>query len=73
MIFRYQNVTQINFSNGFCLLLHAGKMSHTDGACHHGSQLDYDQRSKEQEIRQANAHDKTVLTLETTLNKRPKP
>ena len=35
--------------------------------------LDYDQRSKKQDTCQADAQDKTELTLETTLKKQPKP
>ena len=74
MSFRQQNLAQMNCSNGFRLLAHADNMSHTQMERATTTRyLDYDQRSKEQETRQADAQDKTEQqTLETTLKKRPK-
>lgn len=75
MSFWCQNVDQIIGSNGFPLLTHAGKVSYAQIeratiALH----LDYDQRRKQEEARQADAQDEAELkALENTLKKRPKP
>ena len=75
MSFRQQNLAQLSCSNGFRLLAHAGNMSHTQMARATTTRcLDYDQRSKKQETRQADTQDKTEQQmLESTLKKRPKP
>ncbi|MBP8772145.1 hypothetical protein [Aeromonas salmonicida] len=74
MSFRQQNLAQMNCSNGFRLLAHTGSMSHTQMERATTTRyLDYDQRSKKQDTCQADAQDKTELTLETTLKKQPKP
>ncbi|MEC5398699.1 virulence RhuM family protein [Uliginosibacterium sp. H1] len=75
MSFWRQNVDQIISSNGFPVLTHAGKVSHaqmerTTAALY----LDYDQRRKQDEAREADAQDEAELkALENTLKKRPKP
>jgi len=74
MSFWRQNVDQIISSNGFPLLTHAGRVSHaqmesTTSALY----LDYDQRRRQDEARQADAQDDAELqALESTLKKRPK-
>lgn len=75
MSFWRQNVDQIIRSNGFPVLTHAGTVSHehmerTTSALY----LDYDQRRKKQEARQADEQDDAELkALENTLKKRLKP
>jgi len=58
----------------FPLLTHAGKVSHAQmERAAIALYLDYDQRRKQEEARQANAQDEAKLkALENTLQKRPK-
>lgn len=66
MSFWCQNVDQISGSNGFPLLTHAGKMSYAQiERATIALYLDYDQRRKQEEARQADAQDEAELkTLE---------
>ena len=75
MSFWRQNVDQIIGSNGFPVLTHAGKVSHAQmERATSALYLDYDQRRKQEEAREADAQDDAELkALETTLKKRPKP
>jgi hypothetical protein len=75
MSFWRQNVDQIIASNGFPVLTHAGKVSHADmERATSARYLDYDQRRKQGEAREADAQDDAELkALENTLKKRPKP
>jgi hypothetical protein len=75
MSFWLQNVGQIIASNGFPVLTHPGKVSHQQMEEAAGARyLDYDQRRKLDEARQADAQDEAELkALENTLKKRPKP
>jgi hypothetical protein len=75
MNFWRQNVDQIISSNGFPLLTHAGAVSHQDmERTTNALYLDYDQRRKLQEARQADEQDEAELkALENTLKKRRKP
>ncbi|GAB3376230.1 virulence RhuM family protein [Azotobacter armeniacus] len=75
MSFWRQNVDQIISSNGFPLLTHAGKVSHAQmERATNAFYLDYDQRRKQDEARQADTQDDAELkALENTLKKRPKP
>ena len=75
MSFWRQNVDQIISSNGFPALTHAGKVSHTQmERATTALYLDYDQRRKQEEAREADAQDDADLqALEHTLKKRPKP
>ncbi|HCF2772443.1 hypothetical protein ACUDOC_10275 [Pseudomonas aeruginosa] len=70
-----QNVDQIIGSNGFPLLTHAGKVSYAQmERATIALYLDYDQRRKQKEARQADAQDEAEpKALENTLKKRPKP
>lgn len=74
MGFWLQNVGQILASNGFPVLAHAGKLSHPQMEQVAGARyLDYDQRRKQAEARQADAQDEAELkALEESLKKRPK-
>ncbi|MBV8646916.1 virulence RhuM family protein [Paludibacterium sp.] len=74
MSFWRQNVDQIISSNGFPVLTHAGKVSHAQmELTMTASYLDYDQRRKQDEARQADAQDEAELkTLENTLKRRPR-
>lgn len=75
MSFWLQNVGQIIASNGFPVLTHPGKVSHQqmeEAAA--ARYLDYDQRRKQEEARQADVQDEAELkALESALKKRPKP
>ena len=75
MAFWKQNVDQIISSNGFPVLMHAGKVSHTQmERATSALYLDYDQRRKQEEAHQADAQDDAELkALENSLKKRPKP
>mgnify|MGYP003338151417 CR=1 FL=1 len=75
MSFWRQNVDQIISSNGFPVLTHAGKVSHTQmERATSALYLDYDQRRKQEEARQADEQDDAELkALENSLKKRPKP
>ena len=75
MGFWIQNVGQIIASNGFPVLAHAGKVSHQQMEQTAGARyLEYDQRRKQEEARQADSQDEAELkALENTLKKRPKP
>jgi len=75
MSFWRQNVDQIISSNGFPLLAHAGKVSHTQmERATTALYLDFDQRRKQEEARLADAQDDAeLMALESTLKKRPKP
>jgi hypothetical protein len=75
MSFWRQNVDQLIASNGFPVLTHAGKVSHADmERATSARYLDYDQRRKQGEAREADAQDDAELkALENTLKKRPKP
>ncbi|MFU6375754.1 virulence RhuM family protein [Metapseudomonas otitidis] len=75
MSFWRQNVDQIIGSNGFPVLTHAGKVSHAQmERATTALYLDYDQRRKQDEARQADAQDEAELkALENTLKQRPKP
>lgn len=66
---------QIVGSNGFPVLTHAGKVSHAQMECATTAlYLDYGQRRKQEEARQADTQDEAELkALENTLKKRPKP
>lgn len=74
MAFWQQNVEQIISSNGFTVLTHAGKVSHTRMEQQLEPMfLDFDQRRKQQEAAQADKQDEAELTaLEATLKKRAK-
>ncbi len=74
MSFWRQNVDQIIGSNGFPVLTHAGRVSHAQMESTTTTlYLDYDQRRKQDETRQADAQDDAELkALETTLKSRPK-
>ena len=74
MAFWLQNVGQILASNGFPVLTHAGKVSHDQMEKAAGSRyLEYDQRRRQDEARQADAQDEAELkALETSLKKRRK-
>ena len=74
MSFWRQNVDQIISSNGFPALTHTGKVSHTQmERATTALYLDYDQRRKQDEARQADAQDDAELkALEKTLKKRSK-
>lgn len=74
MSFWRQNVDQIISSNGFPVLTHAGKVSHEQMARSTSAlYLDYDQRRKQEEARQADAQDEAELkALENALKKRSK-
>ena len=73
MSFWRQNVDQIIGSNGFPVLTHAGKVSHAQMERSTSAlYLDFDQRRKQEEARQADAQDDAELkALEDTLKKRP--
>ncbi|MGU0779314.1 hypothetical protein ACSESE_04415 [Pseudomonas aeruginosa] len=75
MNFWRQNVDQIIGSNGFPVLTHACKVSHAQmERAINALYLDYDQRRKQEEARQADAQDEAELkALENTLKKRHKP
>ncbi|MDP2109792.1 MAG: virulence RhuM family protein [Thiobacillus sp.] len=75
MSFWRQNVDQIISSNGFPVLTHAGKVSHEQmQRSTNALYLDYDQRRKQDEARQADERDEAELkALENALKKRPKP
>ena len=75
MGFWLQNVGQIIGSNGFPVLTHAGKASHEQMEQATGARyVEYDQRRKREEARQADAQDEAELkALENTLKKRPRP
>ena len=75
MSFWRQNVDQIIASNGFPLLTHAGKISHTQmERATTALYVDYDQRRKQAEAQQADQQDDAELAaLESVLKKRPKP
>lgn len=75
MGFWIQNVGQIIGSNGFPVLTHAGKVSHDQmEQATDARYLEYDQRRKLDDARQADAQDEAELeALEHTLKKRPKP
>ena len=75
MGFWLQNVGQIIGSNGFPVLTHAGKASHEQMEQVTGARyVEYDQRRKREEARQADAQDEAELkALENTLKKRPRP
>lgn len=75
MSFWRQNVDQIISSNGFPVLTHAGKVSHTQmERATAALYLDYDQHRKQEEAREADAQDDAELkALENTLKKRNKP
>ena len=75
MAFWQQNVEQIISSNGFTVLTHAGKVSHTrmEQQIEHLF-LDFDQRRKQQEAAQADSQDEAELkALENSLKNRSKP
>tara|TARA_B110001454_G_scaffold218314_1_gene245933 strand:- start:3127 stop:4137 length:1011 start_codon:yes stop_codon:yes gene_type:complete len=74
MGFWRQNVDQIISSNGFPLLTHAGTISHAQMENSTNTRyLDFDQRRKQQEARQADQQDEAELkALENTLKQRPK-
>ena len=74
MGFWRQNVDQIISSNGFPVLTHAGTVSHAQMESDtHALYLDYDQRRKQQEARQADQQDDAELkALENTVKRRPK-
>lgn len=74
MGFWRQNVDQIISSNGFPLLTHAGTISHAQMENSTNTlYLDFDQRRKQQEARQADQQDEAELkALENTLKQRPK-
>ena len=74
MSFWRQNVDQIISSNGFPVLTHAGKVAHAQmERATSARYLDYDQRRKQDEARQADAQDDAELkALENTLKKRSK-
>lgn len=75
MSFWRQNVDQIIASNGFPLLTHAGKVSHTQmERATTALYLDYDQRRKQLDAQQADQEDDAELAaLESALKRRPKP
>lgn len=74
MGFWRQNVDQIISSNGFPVLTHAGKVSHAQmERATTVLYLDYDQRRKQEEVREADEQDDAELkALENTLKKRRK-
>ena len=74
MSFWRQNVDQIISSNGFPVLTNAGKVAHAQmERATSARYLDYDQRRKQDEARQADAQDDAELkALENTLKKRSK-
>ena len=73
MSFWRQNVDQIISSNGFPVLTNAGKVAHAQmERATSARYLDYDQRRKQDEARQADAQDEAELkALENTLKQRP--
>ena len=73
MSFWRQNVDQIISSNGFPVLTHAGKVAHAQmERATSARYLDYDQRRKQDEARQADEQDEAELkALENTLKQRP--
>ena len=75
MSFWRQNVDQIITSNGFPLLTHTGKISHTQmERATTALYLDYDQRRKQLDAQQADQQDDAELAaLESALKRRPKP
>ena len=75
MGFWIQNVGQILAGNGFPVLANAGKVSHQQMEQAAGARyLEYEQRRRQEEARQADAQDEVELkALENTLKKRPKP
>jgi hypothetical protein len=74
MAFWQQNVEQIISSNGFTVLTHAGKVSHTRMEQQLEPMfLDFDQRRKQQEAAQADKQDEAELkALENSLKNRTK-
>lgn len=74
MSFWRQNVDQIISSNGFPVLTNAGKVAHAQmERATSARYLDYDQRRKQDEARQADEQDEAELkALENTLKQRPK-
>lgn len=74
MSFWRQNVDQIISGNGFPVLTHAGKVSHTQmERTTSAMYLDYDMRRKREDARDADAQDDAELkALENTLKKRPR-
>jgi len=68
------NMNQVIRSNGFPLLTHAGKVSHTQmERTTTVRYLNYDQRRRQEKARQADMQDDVVpQALETILKKRPK-
>ena len=74
MGFWRENVGQIIVSNGFPLLKSAGSVSHDQmERATSARYLDYDQRRKQDEARQADEQDEAELkALENTLKQRPK-
>ena len=73
MSFWRQNVDQIISSNGFPVLTNAGKVAHAQmERATSARYLDYDQRRKQDEARQADEQDEAELkALENTLKQRP--
>jgi hypothetical protein len=74
MSFWKQNVDQIISSSGFPVLTHSGAVSHVRMETETNAlYLDFDQRRKQQEARQADQQDETDLkALEDTVKRRPK-
>jgi hypothetical protein len=74
MAFWKQNVDQIISSNGFSVLTHTGAVSHAQMESKTSAlYLDYDQRRKQQDARQADQQDDADLkALESTIKHRPK-
>lgn len=75
MSFWRQNVDQIIASNGFPVLTHAGKVSHTQMERSTSALYDdYELRRRQEDARQADEHDDAELkALENALKKRAKP
>lgn len=75
MSFWRQNVEQIIASNGFPVLTHAGKVSHTQMERSTSALYDdYELRRRQEDARQADEHDDAELkALENALKKRAKP
>lgn len=75
MSFRQQTLEQISCNNGFSLLSHVDKVSHTQTErATKARNLDYDQSCKVQEVRLTDMQGDTKLSeLETTFKMRLKP
>ena len=73
MRFWKENVDQIITSNGFPLLNHAGSISHQEMEAQTSEKyLEFDQRRKEQEAREADMQDDADLkALEDKIKQRP--